>query len=264
MRPRLLLMPSVAEVESDANQAHARAVGRGRGFDVPGVGVEVASGGCDIPRASIAPSQRLRGSAGRGSCSSGTKSAPRRRSASPQGSRGGGGACPGTPGALASQGRRSRSAHGDITKAVIRLAHTDPRSFVRALARSLRTPRRRTRQALHGAGRPQHRHGRDGRAARPRGTEGPEPVLRSLDVPMLLIEHKGCLLWTDEGFQDSVPAFPRRPPPRWTEAERRPRVRRGCATAARRCRSTPRRWRISPRRGGCRARQRVPSGTCPT
>jgi hypothetical protein len=32
--------------------------------------------------------------------------------------------------------------------------------------------------------------------------------LRRLDVPMLFARHKGCLLFTDEGFEDAVAAFP--------------------------------------------------------
>jgi hypothetical protein len=32
--------------------------------------------------------------------------------------------------------------------------------------------------------------------------------LRALDVPLLLAQHNGCLLFTDEGFDDAVSAFP--------------------------------------------------------
>ncbi len=34
------------------------------------------------------------------------------------------------------------------------------------------------------------------------------PVLRALDVPMLLAEHRGCLMFTREGFQDAAAALP--------------------------------------------------------
>ena len=34
------------------------------------------------------------------------------------------------------------------------------------------------------------------------------PLLRSLDVPMLLVEHAGCLMWTREGFEDAIAALP--------------------------------------------------------
>jgi hypothetical protein len=38
--------------------------------------------------------------------------------------------------------------------------------------------------------------------------EGIEPLLRSLDVPLLFVQHRGCLGWTAEGFEDAVAAFP--------------------------------------------------------
>ena len=35
-----------------------------------------------------------------------------------------------------------------------------------------------------------------------------EPALRGLDVPLLLAEHRGCLLFTPEGYEEAVAAFP--------------------------------------------------------
>jgi pimeloyl-ACP methyl ester carboxylesterase len=35
-----------------------------------------------------------------------------------------------------------------------------------------------------------------------------EQELRALDLPLLLVEHEGCLMWTPEGFQDVVAALP--------------------------------------------------------
>jgi pimeloyl-ACP methyl ester carboxylesterase len=35
-----------------------------------------------------------------------------------------------------------------------------------------------------------------------------EPFLRELDVPLLLAQHEGCLLFTHHGFDDAVAAFP--------------------------------------------------------
>ena len=50
--------------------------------------------------------------------------------------------------------------------------------------------------------------------------------LASLDVPMLLAQHKGCLLFTEEGFDDAVAAFPdARGVPVRREAEHERRVR---------------------------------------
>jgi hypothetical protein len=34
------------------------------------------------------------------------------------------------------------------------------------------------------------------------------PMIRALDVPLLLARHEGCLGWTDEGWEDAVAAFP--------------------------------------------------------
>ncbi len=35
-----------------------------------------------------------------------------------------------------------------------------------------------------------------------------EPILRDLGVPLLLVEHRGCLMWTHEGFEAVTAAFP--------------------------------------------------------
>lgn len=39
-------------------------------------------------------------------------------------------------------------------------------------------------------------------------SEDLEPTLRSVDAPMLLVEHRDCLMWTHEGYEDAVAAFP--------------------------------------------------------
>ena len=38
---------------------------------------------------------------------------------------------------------------------------------------------------------------------------GVEAALRAFDGPLLLVEHKGCLLWTREGYEDCINALPR-------------------------------------------------------
>jgi hypothetical protein len=41
--------------------------------------------------------------------------------------------------------------------------------------------------------------------------EGHEPIgelLREIDRPLLLAQHEGCLVFTDEGFEDAIAAFP--------------------------------------------------------
>jgi pimeloyl-ACP methyl ester carboxylesterase len=35
-----------------------------------------------------------------------------------------------------------------------------------------------------------------------------DDALRSLDAPVLLVEHKGCLMWTRQGYEDAVAARP--------------------------------------------------------
>jgi hypothetical protein len=43
---------------------------------------------------------------------------------------------------------------------------------------------------------------------RPEAGEGIGAVLHTLDAPLLLAKHHGCLMFTDEGFDDAVAAFP--------------------------------------------------------
>jgi pimeloyl-ACP methyl ester carboxylesterase len=44
--------------------------------------------------------------------------------------------------------------------------------------------------------------------SRPHEGQDFAPTLLGLDVPLLLAQHKGCLLFTDEGFEDAVKALP--------------------------------------------------------
>jgi pimeloyl-ACP methyl ester carboxylesterase len=39
-------------------------------------------------------------------------------------------------------------------------------------------------------------------------SKGMEPLVRSVEIPLLLAKHDGCLGWTDEGWEDAVAAFP--------------------------------------------------------
>ena len=107
------------------------------------------------------------------------------------------------------QGPR-RALNGDVFDALIQLAHTDYRSFARALSQI-------TQHAYDDAlaERYMERVPQEVAVAyletlisRANSVEL-EPLLRSLDVPLLLVEHRGCLGWTSEGFQDAVAAFPR-------------------------------------------------------
>jgi pimeloyl-ACP methyl ester carboxylesterase len=98
---------------------------------------------------------------------------------------------------------------GAVLEAFIQVARTDYRSYVRALAQAT-----------------QHAYDEDFVQEYMRRVpedlaadymellmvrsedENLEPMLRSLDVPLLFVEHKGCLMWTRESFEDAVKAFP--------------------------------------------------------
>jgi hypothetical protein len=41
------------------------------------------------------------------------------------------------------------------------------------------------------------------------GEEPVDKLIGGLDLPLLLVKHQGCLMFTDEGFEDAVEAFPR-------------------------------------------------------
>jgi pimeloyl-ACP methyl ester carboxylesterase len=102
-----------------------------------------------------------------------------------------------------------RALNGDLFDALLRLARTDYRSFVRALSQI-------TQHAYDDelAERYMERASQDvalgylEQLLSRTETESLEPLLRSLDVPMLLVEHRGCLGWTREGYEDAVAAFP--------------------------------------------------------
>lgn len=40
------------------------------------------------------------------------------------------------------------------------------------------------------------------------GDDSAETLLDGLEIPLLLVKHEGCLMYTDEGFEDAVAAFP--------------------------------------------------------
>jgi pimeloyl-ACP methyl ester carboxylesterase len=97
----------------------------------------------------------------------------------------------------------------DVLDALVQVARTDYRSYVRALAQSTqyaydedfvqsymdRVPQNVSQEYIE-------------LLLVEAGDENLEPLLRSLDVPMLLVEHRGCLMWTREGFEDAAAAFP--------------------------------------------------------
>jgi hypothetical protein len=101
-----------------------------------------------------------------------------------------------------------RALNGDLFDALLQLAHTDYRSYVRALSQI-------TQHAYDDALAEQYMERVSQETAIEylenllvTKAEGIEPILRSLHVPLLLVQHRGCLGWTAEGFEDAVAAFP--------------------------------------------------------
>ena len=99
--------------------------------------------------------------------------------------------------------------NGDVFDALLQVARTDYRSFVRALSQI-------TQHAYDDemADRYMERVSQEialgyiERMLSAQDAEQLEPMLRSLRVPMLFVEHRGCLGWTAESFEDAVAAFP--------------------------------------------------------
>ena len=101
-----------------------------------------------------------------------------------------------------------RALNGDVFDALLQLAHTDYRSYVRALSQI-------TQHAYDDELAEQYMERVSQETAVEylenmlvTNAEGIEPLLRALDVPLLLVQHRGCLGWTPEGFEDAVAAFP--------------------------------------------------------
>ncbi len=99
--------------------------------------------------------------------------------------------------------------NGDVTAAVMQIARTDYRSFVRALTQVTQNAyddemAERYMERVPPAAVAAYIPEMLGDAAH----EDLEPTLRELGVPMLLVEHRGCLMWTSDGFEAIAAAFP--------------------------------------------------------
>jgi pimeloyl-ACP methyl ester carboxylesterase len=109
---------------------------------------------------------------------------------------------------LRAEGSRS-PLNGDVVTALVQLARTDFRSYVRALSQL-------TQHAYDEELANLYMERVDSETVEaylpalfgPAALEDLEPTLRSLDVPMLLVEHVGCLMWTRDGYEDVTAAFP--------------------------------------------------------
>jgi pimeloyl-ACP methyl ester carboxylesterase len=208
-RTRVLLVPTLTEVEWKI-RALIEEWAEVASFDAPGVGSEPAGGAFD-PEAIIARGVEEIERRGWERCvivgdEAGAAQAVHIAAARPAATR----ALVLGHATLTFRREGSRRAlNGDLFDALVQLAHADYRSFVRALSQL-------TQQAYDDqlAERYMERVSQEVALAYlehllPRAaTESLEPILRSLDVPLLLVEHRGCLGWTAEGYQDAVAAFP--------------------------------------------------------
>jgi pimeloyl-ACP methyl ester carboxylesterase len=97
----------------------------------------------------------------------------------------------------------------DVVQAVVQLARTDYRSYVRALSQLTQNAYDDELAELY-----MQRVQPDTVEAymqalfETKDERDLTPILRALDVPMLLVEHRGCLMWTREGYEDITAAFP--------------------------------------------------------
>jgi pimeloyl-ACP methyl ester carboxylesterase len=102
-----------------------------------------------------------------------------------------------------------RALNGDLFDALIQLAQTDYRSFVRALSQLTQHAYDDELAERYMERVPQEVALDYLEHLLPRAeTESLEPILRSLGLPLLFVQHRGCLGWTAEGFEDAVAAFP--------------------------------------------------------
>jgi pimeloyl-ACP methyl ester carboxylesterase len=98
--------------------------------------------------------------------------------------------------------------NGEVREALTRMIRTDFRSYVRALSQVTQHAYDDEFADRYMERVPQEMAVAYEGALMSLEPEGLEEMLRSLDVPMLLVEHKGCLMWQREGFEEIVKAFP--------------------------------------------------------
>ena len=99
--------------------------------------------------------------------------------------------------------------NGEVTEGLAQVARTDYRSFVRALSQATQGAYDEDFVQQYMERVPQDYSSRwiDTLLLRAE-SEDLEPILRSVDAPMLLVEHHDCLMWTREGFEDAAAALP--------------------------------------------------------
>ena len=207
-RPRVLLMPTLCEVEWKI----APLIGEWAdvaSFDAPGVGDEAAgdfSANAVVERGIAEldqlgwPEYFLVGD------EFGAAQAVRLAKRRPQGIRG---LALGHASLSLRNHGEAAPMNADVTEAVMQIARTDYRSFVRALTQVTQNAYDDELAESYVAKVPAEAVASYipemiGEAAE----EDLEPILRELGVPLLLVEHRGCLMWTHEGFEAVTAAFP--------------------------------------------------------
>jgi pimeloyl-ACP methyl ester carboxylesterase len=207
-RPRILLVPTTTEVEWKIRPLLSEWA-EVASFDAPGVGEEpmttpTAEG---IVQRGLAELDRL----GWDSWvvvgdEIGASQAIRIAAARPEGLMG---LALGHPSLSLSQSGTRPPVRSEMVDALVRMAETDFRSYVRALTQL-------TQQAYDDelADAYMERVDREAVVAYlpevlgATAEEDLEPLLHSIDAPLLMVEHRGCLLWTPESFEDATAAFP--------------------------------------------------------
>jgi pimeloyl-ACP methyl ester carboxylesterase len=110
---------------------------------------------------------------------------------------------------LRSAGDRS-PLNGDVVTALVQMARTDFRSYVRALSQLTQNAYDDELADLYMERvRPETIEAYMEALFDSAAQEDLKPSLSALEVPMLLVEHRGCLMWTREGWEDFTAAFPR-------------------------------------------------------
>lgn len=207
-RPRILLMPTLSEVEWTIRPL-IEEWAEVASFDAPGIGAEAAtefSADAVIDRG-IAELERLGwddyvlvGD------EFGAAQAVRLAGRRPQGI---GAMALGHAALSLSSAEPGAPISGEVIEAMMQIARTDYRSFIRALTQVTQNAYDDELAERYMARVPAEAVAAYipeivGAAAR----EDLEPTLHRLGVPMLMVEHKGCLLWTNDGFEAAVAAFP--------------------------------------------------------
>ncbi|HEY6654833.1 MAG TPA: hypothetical protein VI028_11965 [Solirubrobacterales bacterium] len=208
-RPRVLLVPTMTEVEWKIRPL-IEDWAEVASFDAPGIGTEPARGD-RTANAIVARGVEEIESRGWQSCiivgdEAGAAQAVHIAAVKPGATRG---LVLGHAALTFTERGPRRTLNGDLFDALIRLAQTDYRSFVRALTQITQGAYDDRLAELYLERVPQQ----DAVAylenlLRRGDSEDLAPILRSLNVPLLLVEHRGCLGWTAEGFEDAVAAFP--------------------------------------------------------